>query len=452
MKRHAGSLFEAPEHVDVEGRRYYFLANVVGILGFISHVVIFLAFLYFEIYLMAVFNIGSLLLFATAYVVNQRGLSHLSIYIGIAEIVIHGVVATILLGWDTHFYLYLSTALILSFLTRQEYDRLGIILNAGLILSIVTLYIHSHGGVPSKASIHTDTVHFFSIMNLVTSFTVTGLGAMYYKYTSNDIETRLNEAYQNITDSIRYAKRIQNSVLPDISQLAEHVSDVCLFYRPCDIVSGDFYWYKWLPKQQKLIVASIDCTGHGVPGAFMTIIADMLLEGAVVGSKINRPHHILSYLHTKIQELLKQKGLEEMQDGMDVGISVIDYTKKEVEYAGARHQMIYIKGGQLYQSNTTRRSIGGWWIDESILPDFTSETISFANEPLRLYFLSDGYTDQFGGPRAKKFNKGNFRQLLIDLQKRPVKDQGKLLEKAFDNWKGTLKQTDDVLVLGLEVR
>jgi serine phosphatase RsbU (regulator of sigma subunit) len=249
-----------------------------------------------------------------------------------------------------------------------------------------------------------------------------------------------------ITDSITYAKRIQDAVLPASKELSGILSDdFFIFYKPSDIVSGDFYWCSSQGPKTIFIVA--DCTGHGVPGAFMSMIGNTLLNEIVNERKVTCTKEIAKLLDQKIIDALHQHSGSDQYDGMDISICCIDKEKKEISFTGAHHTM-YVHDEQLQKIKGDPHSIGG--AQQLNSKKFTSKAIAYKHG-LRLYFLTDGYCDQSGGIEKKRFTSKRFEKLLGEIQGLDMHHQQIKLEAAFEDWKGSTKQRDDILVAGITV-
>lgn len=248
-----------------------------------------------------------------------------------------------------------------------------------------------------------------------------------------------------ITDSITYAKRIQDAILPAQEDMQELFSNnFFILYKPSQIVSGDFYWCSSVGDKIILIVA--DCTGHGVPGAFMSMIGNTLLNEIVNEQKMTCTKQIAASLDKKIIHSLHQNEGSEKYDGMDISICCMDLQNKQITFTGAHHSM-YAFTGELQKLKGDPYSIGGAQHQNAKV--FTSQTIPYSN-PLNLYFLTDGYCDQSGGKENKRFTSKRLEELLGDIQDLGMFDQKEKLENAFENWRADSKQRDDVLVVGIK--
>ena len=251
-------------------------------------------------------------------------------------------------------------------------------------------------------------------------------------------------AYQkkHITDSIHYAKRIQTALLPSLELFSDRIEHFVL-YKPRDIVSGDFYWVSTGEDRQVIIAA--DCTGHGVPGAFMSMLGISLLNEIVNNKGIMHPDEILNALRSNIIESLKQAtGENEVKDGMDMAVCMIDYQKDILEFAGANNPLYFISNGELIQIKGDKMPVAVYDTMES----FTLHKIKLKKGD-SFYTFSDGYADQFGGPLQKKFLAKKFRELLLDIQDKSMMEQGAILNEVFEEWKKDVDQVDDVSIIGI---
>ena len=258
----------------------------------------------------------------------------------------------------------------------------------------------------------------------------------------------------DITDSIKYAKNIQEALLPPLQNLLAEMKDAFVLYQPKDIVSGDFYWFH--KRNNKRFIASVDCTGHGVPGAFMSIIGNTLLGEIVSDRNILKPSEILNELHSGVKIALKQSNSDnERRDGMDIALYALNEDSTILEYAGANRPLwIYRKNKNKEEAfkmiKANKFPIGGLEMEHEVKREFTNHEVPVEKGDV-IYLFSDGFADQFGGPKGKKFMLGNLQKLISSIYDKPIKEQEKIIYKAFTDWKGELEQVDDVLVIGFRV-
>ncbi|MBC7695158.1 MAG: tetratricopeptide repeat protein [Burkholderiales bacterium] len=257
----------------------------------------------------------------------------------------------------------------------------------------------------------------------------------------------VEEQNKDITDSIRYAERIQSAILPPDKQWQSLLPQSFVFYKPKDILSGDFYWIE--QKGDLVFVAAADCTGHGVPGALISIVNYNLLNKAVLEKDLNDPADILNYVNNQLIVALHQTYQESsVKDGMDISLCVLNTKTLEMNYAGANNPIYIISNNKLTQINADKFPVGAF-IEEQI-QTFNTKNIQLHKNDL-LYLFSDGYADQFGGDKGKKFKYKQLKDILEEINLLPMPEQAKILENSFIEWKGALEQVDDVLVIGIRV-
>ncbi len=251
------------------------------------------------------------------------------------------------------------------------------------------------------------------------------------------------ELYKNVTDSIRYAKRLQESILPPETRIKELLPESFVFYRPKDIVSGDFYWFDKV--KGKVVFAAVDCTGHGVPGAFMSLVGHNGLNQAVKENGVVRPSEVLHELNRRAFEALHKDRDQFVRDGMDMAFCALDTERLELEYSGANCPLYLVRDREVVQYVPDKMPIGGFELRGR---SFTDHRIQLRKGDV-VYIFSDGYADQFGGPKGKKFLYRRFRELLIEIHDQPMERQKLLLLEALNQWKGAHEQVDDILVIGM---
>lgn len=273
----------------------------------------------------------------------------------------------------------------------------------------------------------------------------------------------IEQKNKDITDSINYAKRIQEAILPSEEEMKEVFDEYFVYYRPKDIVSGDLYWASTTtttpvegPGKKVSLIAAIDCTGHGVPGAFMSIVGHTILEQTLSEPSINNPGQALDYLTQGVIRTLKQKAGDDfsIKDGMDIALCAFDRENMELQFAGANNPMYLVRGEQLLEYKGDKQPIGAYIRTQK---PFTSTTVKLEKGDC-VYIFTDGVADQFGGPRGKKFKYKQLQQLLIANHKLPMTQQREVLHNALEEWinypggeMGGYEQTDDILLVGFRV-
>ncbi len=267
---------------------------------------------------------------------------------------------------------------------------------------------------------------------------------------TREVHEQKEELYQknlDITESIKYAKRIQSSVLPDIARLGAVFNDAFVFFAPRDIVSGDFYWFDWIDKDRFIIVCA-DSTGHGVPGAFMSMIGTALLQDIITRKRIVKPSAILRELDRQIFSTLNQnQEVEAANDGMDIVVCEFNVRDRHLTFASAMRPVILVIDGEQQYVRGNRSSIGG----ESVSEKFFDDQEYYLREGDVVYLFSDGYPDQFGGPSNKKMKISRLRTLIDEIKDLPMEQQHQRLRDFFYDWKGSFDQVDDVMLMGIKV-
>ena len=257
--------------------------------------------------------------------------------------------------------------------------------------------------------------------------------------------TLLDKKNKQITDSINYAKRIQLAILPPKNVLDEYLNDSFILFKPKDIVSGDFYWVG--RNNGSTLFATVDCTGHGVPGAFMSMIGNTLLNQIVHENNITKPSEILKNLHEGVMTALNQGSKEGYSgDGMDIAICNWNIEANTLEYAGAHNPLYHVRNGKITEIKGDRLFIGGP-LSKSI---FKNHSVDLEKGDV-IYLFSDGYADQRGGPEGKKFYYEPFKQVLLDIQGKSMEEQKTHLDQTISRWMGNYDQIDDILIMGVKV-
>ncbi|MCB0410669.1 MAG: SpoIIE family protein phosphatase, partial [Flavobacteriales bacterium] len=258
----------------------------------------------------------------------------------------------------------------------------------------------------------------------------------------------IEEKNKEILDSINYAKRIQFALLPPKNVFKELFPNSFLIYKPKDIVSGDFYYFNEISKDEYIFVCA-DCTGHGVPGAFMTVIGSSLLNQTIIDKKIHSPSQILQELDKQINFILKQQlsNNETVQDGMDLNIVRVNKEKNEFVVSSAKRPIVYVNNGELQKIAGSKYSLGGMGVGEKV---FEEVKIKYTQNDL-LYMYSDGYVDQFGGDKGKKFSTKRLMDLILTIKTKNIQQQKVAVEQSINTWMQNHEQVDDILFVGIKL-
>jgi ligand-binding sensor domain-containing protein/serine phosphatase RsbU (regulator of sigma subunit) len=248
---------------------------------------------------------------------------------------------------------------------------------------------------------------------------------------------------QEITDSINYAQRIQNAILPPKSLIDKHFKEAFFLYHPKDIVAGDFYWLESF--EDHILLAAADCTGHGVPGAMVSVVCHNALNRAVREFKLNSPADVLN----QVRELVIEKFTTadtEMRDGMDIALISLNLETKELSYAGANNNLYIVSNGEINEVQADKMPVGRYIVNK----EFVEHRVSIKKGDC-IYIFTDGFADQFGGPRGKKFKYSAFKQMFLDVNHLPMPEQQLAITKILKNWMGNLEQIDDICIIGVKV-
>ena len=259
--------------------------------------------------------------------------------------------------------------------------------------------------------------------------------------------SELAEKNKDITDSIRYAKRIQEAILPPDIVIKKHLPDSFVFSKPKDIVSGDFYWID--KKGDQIMFAAVDCTGHGVPGAFMSIVGYNILNQAINDNASMIPAKLLDKLNKGVSQTLNQTSEDtRLRDGMDIALCAINFKTMELQFAGAYNPLIIVRNKEIIEFKADSIAIGSY--TEGQVQSYTNHVFPLQKGDT-IYVFSDGYSDQFGGPDGKKFKLNQFKTMLLNLNGVSMTQQQVALEKSIEEWRGVLQQVDDMLIIGVRI-
>jgi len=258
-------------------------------------------------------------------------------------------------------------------------------------------------------------------------------------------KAEIEELYTDVTASIRYAKRLQDSILPPEKQIKKYFPSSFVLFKPKDIVSGDFYW---IGKQKnEFMFAAVDCTGHGVPGAFMSLVGANGLNSAFKEHKLSKPGLILDDLNRYANEALNKSADDSIRDGMDITLCSINSKEMKLRFAGANNPVYLIRDGELEIYKTNKFAIGSFSQEEHNYENFEIDLIKGD----KVYAFSDGYPDQFGGERGKKFMYKKFKELLVETVNESMENQKRKLEERLVEWMGNYEQVDDIVIFGVEI-
>lgn len=333
--------------------------------------------------------------------------------------------------------------------------RLSLILVAATLISNIIFY-----KINSKLTIDEFLING-GLLTLTVAIFCIFLIRTRYRLTINEIRSRLQlakskdaiqeqkntleEKNKEITDSINYAKSIQKALIPSEEKFNSHFKDSFVLLKPKDIVSGDFYWI--YETDNIVFYATADCTGHGVPGGFMTMLGLSFLNDIIEVKNIRNPAEVLNLLRDKIVTALKQSGnIGENKDGMDICLCCINKQTKELTYAAAHNDLYIIRNNDLHEYKADKQPCGFYHENKS----FTAHTIQL-EEGDCIYTFTDGFADQFGGYNGKKFRYKQFEELLLKNASLPFGEQKHILKTTIDTWRGALEQVDDILVIGVKI-
>ena len=257
---------------------------------------------------------------------------------------------------------------------------------------------------------------------------------------------QLDAQHQDITDSILYAKRIQGAVLPRLEYIDEILPENFILFKPRNVVSGDFYWVRQV--NQYIIIAVADCTGHGVPGAIMSMLGVSFINEIIQNKEITQTNQALNELRKQVKQALRQTGKKgEADDGMDMALCALDTKTNTLQYSGANSSLYLIQNGEFTEIKPDKMPIG-YYPNEK--PSFVNHEIQLKNNDI-FYLFSDGFADQLGGKKALKYKVSNFQKTLFENHNKPMVIQKEILESELQSWKNGYGQTDDILVMGVRV-
>lgn len=443
--------------VDSENYKFFRTTQWVYLIGFFGHAFAAVAFTTSGLKELALFNwVVSVPAFGVAFFLNRRGKHTWAFAFAFFELFFHQLLAVHYLGWNVgaqYWFVYLAG---LAFFNPLWHYRVQIFLLLLTMTGFVVSYMFSYKGVyqlPPNAA----TFSFY--INSITAVMLSAFLINSYARDARSAEERLkgvvvqlsekNEEIEtqqeHILESISYAKIIQTAVIPDSQDLGKYFSEYFVLFQPTSIVSGDFYWFS--ETHDYIVVVCADCTGHGVPGGFMSMLGISFLGELVNNQKITDPAQILEELRTKVKGALQNNTQENQpQDGMDMSVCVFDKAKTHMHFAGANNGVFLLRNGEITEYKGTKNPIG---VYPKEIP-FTQTQIELQPND-RVYMFTDGFIDQFGGREDKKFMKRQLKQHLTALHNLDLDQQGVQLNEVFRKWRGSSAQIDDCTLIGLTI-
>lgn len=366
---------------------------------------------------------------------------------------------------------YMWSVMDLAHLQKHAFAYMVLFIGVGMLVywdfiySVILLVITVISNIVFYKLNSTLSIDEFVISGGLLVFTVALFSAFLirtrYRLTLNEIRSRLElakskevieeerntviEQKKEITDSINYAKRIQRAFIPTESDFNKYFSDSFVLFKPKDIVSGDFYWIH--KRNDSIYYATGDCTGHGVPGGFMTMLGLSFLEEIIDSKSADNPAEVLNLLRDKIINTLKQgASSDENKDGMDINLCCVDTKSQTLHYAAANNSFYIVRNNELLEMKADKQPCGFFHDPKP----FTLQEFKLEKGDC-IYTFTDGYADQFGGPNGKKFRYKQFETILIENHLKQFNEQKEILNSRFENWKNKLDQVDDVLVIGVKI-
>jgi serine phosphatase RsbU (regulator of sigma subunit) len=362
-----------------------------------------------------------------------------------------------------HEFLLLPIALLPALLFHNRW--LGVIMFT-LVVVLFFVVLQTREMVDAIIEATPEQLAFFRNIYIAVAFILTFTIAFYFRTIVNDFEKIIKKKnallkdskaeielqHTEIKASINYAKRIQTAILPSDALIEKHLKNSFVYYQPKDIIAGDFYWMHILPEPNgweingdTVLFSAADCTGHGVPGAMVSVVCNNALNQSVKEFGITQPNLILEKTRELVVETFSES-IEKVQDGMDLALCSLNLKTNILQYSGANNPLWLIRDGELIETKGDKHHVGKC----DLMPNFTNHKIQLQKEDV-IYIFSDGYVDQFGGPKGKKLMSAKFKQLLLSIQSKTMEEQKEIIQTNFNQWKGKLEQVDDVCVIGVKI-
>jgi len=348
-------------------------------------------------------------------------------------------------------FFFITTAAIPLIIFRNKLDMFLLFLFNIFAFFLTEWYQSTHAPLKQLPLDLEKKYWYFTIMSV---FAILYFVIRYFRSDNEDYEKELeiksdviSEKNKEILSSIHYAKRIQRALLASDKLLKNNLSEYFLLYKPKDIVSGDFYWADETPDKKFLLLTG-DCTGHGVPGAFMSLLNISIMHELTFGRHLSRPDQLLNTQRDAIILALNPEGAdEESKDGMDCVLCSFDFKNKQLDFSCANNPLWILRNGELMEYKPDKQPIG---LHEGERKNFTLHSVQLQQGDI-VYTFTDGFADQFGGPKGKKFKYSQLKEKIISIHALPLTQQRQELEKTLDEWRGNLEQVDDILVIGIRI-
>lgn len=377
-------------------------------------------------------------------------------YIGSCFGLFYFVSGTLFYGLVSNLHFFILIMCLIAIALFKSNLALRIFIGVSVVsFFFLLIYMKNKPGVISFTAEMEKAQGVISVVNLFLLFIITILFFVFFRRENMLFQKALleqkeviEEKQKEILDSINYAKRIQYALLAGDSLLKQHLPEYFIMFNPKDVVSGDFYWGTAVDDGSFIFITA-DCTGHGVPGAFMSLLNISKLSQIINENKITKPDLVLNQVRQEIINALNAKGaLEESKDGMDAVLCKLDIQNMKLEYASANNPFYIIRNNELLTCKPDKMPVGKGH-DDSVL--FTYNQIALQKNDM-IYTFTDGYADQFGGPKGKKFKYKQLEEILLSIHHLSMTDQKNILNQKFASWKGNLDQVDDVLIMGVRIR
>ena len=421
--------------------------TIVTMIGYIPVAIV------FDMIGIIVLNFFFMITSIISFYLNSKNKYDKSFYINCVYGLIYFVCGTVLYGLESNLQFFMLIMCLISIALFENALVLRIFVTFA-VLSFFAMIIGLRGqpGLMALTDEMKKAQAVVGIVNLFILFVITILFFAFFRRENILFQIAIlkqkdiiEEKQKEILDSIAYAKRIQFALLASDNLLKNNLPDHFVLFKPKDVVSGDFYWAT--PTPEGFIFITADCTGHGVPGAFMSLLNISKLSQTINENKITRPDLILNNIRTEIIRVLNVDGSEESKDGMDAVLCKLDLKNMKLQYAAANNSFYIIRNKQLLICKADKMPVGKGH-DDSI--SFTFNEIELKNGDT-IYTFTDGYADQFGGPKGKKFRYKQLEDILVSICDLPTKEQSAILSQKFEDWKGKLDQVDDVLIMGIKI-